>query len=261
MSSGGGGNSTTTTQQVPEWLSGAAQGFLQQAGGVSQLPYENYNGPRVANLSPMTRDAMGGYYGMMGGTPYTGAAGDMLTETLRGGGMNPYMDGVADRITADATRAYNDATGSVTARFNRPGNFAGSAHQDAQQRTNESFARGLGDALAPVYQGGYENERGRQMQAAGLSSGLYDSQLRGLQGGAQLGDMDRMNQQALFDSQYGDWREFRDWPEHQLGVFGNALGAVTGAAPRNSTTTGPGPDRLSQGFGTLMLGNMLQRSK
>lgn len=260
MSSGGGAQTTQSTAP-PQWLQDFGRDYLTQQSQASQQPFQNYDGQRVAGLSPMTQFGMQQVGNLAGGTPYTDAAGGMLTQTLQGGGMNPYMTGVADRVTADATRAYNDATGNVTARFNRPGNFGGSAHETAQQHTNESFARGLGDALAPVYQSGYENERGRQMQAAGLSTGLLGGLQQAGQNAATVGDLDRQNMQSLLDSRFGDFTRWLGYPQEQLNNFGGALGRITGTQGQTATTNGPGPDRVSQGIGTIALGSMLGSGK
>lgn len=257
---GGGGSQSQTSTAPPQWLQDNGQGYLDMARQVAQMPFENYNGQRVANLSPMTRSGMQGVADLAGGSPGMSAANGMLLQTLNGGGMNPYQDGVINRAMNAANRNFQDQTGAITARFNRPGNFAGSAHESAQSHANEDFARGSTDAAANVLQSGYENERNRQMQAVGATQGLYGAQLGAYNQSAQLGDLDRQNQQSLIDSQYGDWQRWNQHPQQQLDTFGNALGRITGTQGQTQTTNGPGADRISQGMGTIMLGNMLRGS-
>jgi hypothetical protein len=56
---------------------------------------------------------------------------------------------------------------------------------------------------------------------------------------------------------YGDFKEYRDYPEHQLGVMGNVVGSLLGRAGGTTTTQGPGADPLGQGMGYLMLANLM----
>lgn len=260
MSSGGGGTTTTQFQGPPQYIQDYGRDFLGRAAGVSQLPYESYQGQRVSDLSPTQRGAIGNLGGLANGTALTDDASGMLSETLRGGGMNPYASGVADRITGDASRAYYNATGQNLARF-RGANRNSSGFEQAQQQTDESFARGLTDGLAPVYQSGYENERNRQMQAVpaamGIFSGLGNANMNAL----QAGGVETNQYQNMLDADYGDFREWRDYPQQQLGIFGNALSQAMGAGGSTSTTQGPGPDRVSQGLGTMALGRLLSSGK
>lgn len=260
----GGNNTQQSYQGPPEWLQNEARGYLGQARGVAELPYESYGMPRVAGLSPLTQAGMRGIGSLGGGTNYTDAAGANLTETLSGGGMNPFMGGISDRILTDARRNYDDATGAITRRFNTGyGNAGGAAHMAAQQRADEAFARGSTDALSQAYAQMYEGERNRQMQASSLAGGLYDTLGRGYQNMIGAGDLDRQSQQRYMDSLYGDFNEWRSYPQQQLSIYGGALGNVLGnhGGGQTATTTGPGADPISQGIGAMMLGRSVKDLK
>lgn len=244
---------STRYEGPPEWYQNYGRGFLDLARDVAATPYAPYSYQRVADMSPMQRWAVEGIGGLAGGTPYTDAAGGMLTETLMGGGMNPYMGGVANRVVNDATRGYFDATGQVMDRFNTAGNWGGSAQMQALDRRNEAFARGLTDGLAPIYQSGYENERGRQMQAAGMVPSLYGAMGSGYQNALNAGGFEQMQMQRLLDSRFDDFNEWRNYPQQQLGILGNAFRGLGGGAGTVSTTNTPDPSRSSQALGWLSL--------
>jgi len=257
----GSGSTTTQTQGPPEWLQNYGRDYLGMAGQIAQTPYTPYGGQRVADLTGAQTRGIDFLDSLIGGNSNLGNSQAMLDETLSGGGMNPYLGGMSDRIVGDAGRAYGQATGATTARFNRPGSWGSSAHMGEQDRVDQNFSRGMGDALSQLYAGGYENERNRQMQAVGASTGLYDTLGRGANNAITAGNVDRSYMQDLLNSAYSDFTDWRNYPTQQLDIFGNALGRAMGSGGQTSTTQGPPPDRVSQGIGTLAIGNMLASGK
>lgn len=125
----------------------------------------------------------------------------------------------------------------------------------------QQFNSGLGEAAANRGFQGHENERGRQMQGVGAATNLLDTHSRNLMNAVQAGGVERNQMQDLLNSQYGDFNEWRNYPNQQLDVFGNALSRSAGGAGSTQTQQGPGPDRVSQGMGALALGNYLGRDK
>lgn len=131
------------------------------------------------------------------------------------------------------------------------------------QAFENAAQRGLnaGQFNANLGSSAYEQERNRQLGAVGASTNLFGSAQQGLNNQLNAGDIERRQNQSLLDSQYGDFNEWRNYPEHQLGVYGNALGSVMGRAGGSTNTTGelPPPDRVGQGLGIAALGSMLGR--
>ncbi len=296
-----GGATSTSTQSIPGWLQSAGQGFLQQAQGVAQQPYTPYTQQRVADLSPIQQQGIQRLGDLGGGTGSMNAADAHLTETLQGGGMNPYasrstnpghneymgfgpqFSTVMNQGLSDIGRHYRQTTKpSLDAAAVLHGTLGGGDHQRLQGQTEEALAREMGRfssgmlndqytrssglAESGLNRGlnaqqfdaqrqsqGYENERNRQMQAVGGAAGLGGAFGQSAMNGLNAGDVERRQNQSLLDSQYGDFREWRQYPEHQLGIFGNALGSLLGRAGGSTTTQGPGPDRVAQGIGGMQL--------
>lgn len=123
----------------------------------------------------------------------------------------------------------------------------------------QQFNSGLGEAAANRGFQGHENERGRQMQGVGAATNLLDTHSRNLMNAVQAGGVERNQMQDLLNSQYGDFNEWRNYPNQQLDVFGNALSRSAGGAGSTQTRQGPGPDRVSQGMGALAAANYLGR--
>lgn len=82
--------------------------------------------------------------------------------------MNPYTDEVIDRYRADADRARQAAQVNRSDQFGSIGALGGSAHQLADVRTNEAFARSTGNMAAQLRKSGYDDAFQRAM---GLISG------------------------------------------------------------------------------------------
>lgn len=133
---------------------------------------------------------------------------------------------------------------------------------------NQSFEaaqnRGLqaGQFNANLGSNAYEQERARQVGAVGGAGSLYSNLLQGQNTALNAGNVERGQQQDLLSSLYNDFLDQRGYPEHQLGVFGNALSPLFGGAPRSSTTEAglPPNDRVSQGLGMMALANYFGRS-
>jgi hypothetical protein len=311
------GPTTTMTNQPPAWYSNAAQGYLGRAGEVAGQDYTRYDGQRIADLSPVTRGAIGGLWDMANGHPMGDDAVNMTRNTLQGKYKNPFADSKTGDIGSERnkyagenpyfmqqlgrgqekiTDAYNKGAAADTARmFALSGAFGGSAHQNAVKNNQEVLGQQLGDftnsmlsdqytrsaGLEESYLGrdfdgqkfnaglnensinrgfqGHESERGRQMQGVGAATNLLDTHSNNLMRAMQAGDIERGHMQSLLDSNYGDFREWRDFDRNQLDIYGNALSRAAGGAGSTQTSQGPGPDRVSQGLGAMAAANFLTR--
>lgn len=176
----------TTTQKVSPWagavpLINDAMGAVQNAG-VGGFTVDPYQGPRVAQYSPTTMagiDALANS-GMSGVTP---AAQSALMSNLN---MN------------DTYRDFDTIRGTVgdNVKAQLASTFAGGGLNSGLAQ--DTYARALGEALAGVEYGAYNDAKSRQMQALGLAP-----QVAGLSradAGAQLtagGMLDQLAQQNI----------------------------------------------------------------
>lgn len=265
-----------TGQRVAD-LSPLQQGAIQGIGNLAS------GLPSMGSAESMLNQTLQGGFS----NPY---AGQRVSS-----GSNPYMgfgpqfNNVLQSGAQDITDAYNRGTSADTTRmFNLAGAFGGSANQqaiannerelgrtlnnytsgmmnDQYNRSGQLAESGLGRDLnaqqfnSTLGSNAYENERNRQMGAVGASTGLYGAYGQGLNNALNAGNVERGQQQDLLNSQYGDFQRWLDYPQQQLGIYGNALGSVLGTAPRTSTTTGQtgASDNVSQGLGIYALANML----
>jgi hypothetical protein len=236
-------------------LEGILSGFGNAVNSAINLPYQQYQGPRVANLSPLQNQAIGNYSGLISDPSWQQAQNTY--SDAQNGSMNPYMQQVGQTVIADTTNAFNHATAGTRSAYNTPGNF-GSARQGIAQDTNETnLARGLSQGLGGVYSNAYDNMQNRRIQGANGSQQLAGTYGNALNNSIQAGNTSRNFDQNVIDALYGDWQSANNYPWQQIERGANVFGQLQGGAPRQTTTTGPGSDRVSQGLGLWALGNNL----
>src|SRR5215831_9891720 len=120
------GTYSQSVQGLPQWLSDYSQGILTQANAVGNMPYQPYQGQRIAGLNDdqlkamqMVRDqsgqagtTIGGAISAPGGlqtaAPYLAGANKTFTGDTVGQYMNPYITNVTDRAAQLTNRALNE---------------------------------------------------------------------------------------------------------------------------------------------------------
>lgn len=285
--------------------------LLQGAFNYANQPYQQYPGQRVAGMSDIQYQALSGiqnslandpmsgvnsfYANVMGGggspmmnqamagmqgqanNPILGQAQGLYGNLMAGGG-NPFMDQMIGDVTNQATRAYQQATGSINNRFTNPNSFGGSRHAMMQDQANEAFARGLGSALGNLQYNAHGEGLDRQMRASQMATGLQnqqynqllqnfraggeglDRQMAGAQGlqGAQrqrfndllaslqAGNLSRIIQQQQYDVGYQDWQNAQRYP---LEMIDRLSGVLSGTRSNQTTMSQPGPNQASQMLG------------
>lgn len=251
---GGSGGGSTTSKTIAEPAK-AVQPFLkpymQRADAVSNIPYQAYQGQRVADLMPQqymasnlqSAQALNGVQGQ-------GDAFDVFQNTLQGQYMNPdsnpWMAANAQKAMADISNAYRSGTKPQTdAAAARSGAFGGSAWQQMVGNNERQLGDALGNAANQFYGQNYLNERNNQMQALGMLPTMQNVGYTDWQRLAGAGDAMRNYNQQLLDVGYGDWQEAQNHPYKSLDVIGNAISRTMGGGGSTSTTQSGGPQGSS----------------
>ena len=235
----------------PNWYS------TQALQGMHSLPtlfgnYANQGAVRALESDQMARQFMGGPAGMQ---DYTNA-GSTGARALGGDQgaidkmMNPYQQGVLDRVEGDFGRLNDQAQMAINQRQTLGGAFGGSRHGVASGVASGEIARGLGDTMAGLRQTGFNDAMGRAGMAAnlGLGAGGLGAQYGQLALGARGQGMDALGYQSdlgktignVFGQQFGmgdhmrgidqagldrrvnDFREQRDWDVRNFGILQSA---------------------------------------
>ena len=233
---GGGGGSPpadttqTVTQEIPEYVKPYAEDYLGRADVLSDRPFEQYQGQRIAGLDPLhtqgiqqTVDAATGQI--------IPTATDTYTKTARGDflGANPFVDQMFNRAAQGVVNQY---TGTVMPNIdtaaNRANALGGSAYQEYADRARFDLGQNLNNLATQIYGGNYMNERGLQQQAMMGAPQMLEGQLRGAQAMLGAGDIRRGIEQDILNLGYEDFERARLQDYSNLDVLGNALGISMG---------------------------------
>lgn len=220
-----GGQQTTTQTQTAEPWSGQ-EPYLRDAFNQAQQRYQSggpqyYPDATVTPFAPQTEYALqAGENRAMMGNPLNFAAQNSVNDTLTGQYMNGAIPALSDRIAGDVRSRVD----SIYNAGNR-GPSAGYA---------ESLGRGITEGLAPVQFGAYENERGRQMQAAAMAPQLAMSDYNDINALNQIGMQRQGQAQNVLNADIGRYNYEQTLPDQTLNEYlarisGNYGGTTTGA--------------------------------
>ena len=233
---GGGGSSApeqqtvTQTQEVPEYVKPYARDYLERADVLSDTPFEQYQGQRIADFDPLhTRGIQQTVDAATGQIIPT--ATDTYMKTTRGDflGSNPFVDQMFNRAAQGVVNQY---TGTVMPNIdtaaNRANALGGSAYQEYADRARFDLGQNLNNLATQIYGGNYMNERGLQQQAMMSAPQMLEGNLRGAQAMLGAGDIRRGVEQDRLNLAYEDFERARLHPYANLDVLGNALGISMG---------------------------------
>src|SRR5689334_22740476 len=97
MSNSGGGT-TTTRNEPPDYVKPYAVGYLDQAGKIANLPYQPYEGARIADFTPSQQLGFGMQeQNAINSAPLADYSNRTLADTINGryltADSNPYLKG------------------------------------------------------------------------------------------------------------------------------------------------------------------------
>lgn len=233
---------TQTSGSLPDWYNSYQQAILENAAQFAAQGSPNYQGPRVAALSPLQTNAASTVQGMTGvgsgiaqqgvgqvnkalgqpnaitaANPYLKAAGSPLASAMQQF-QNPYTQQVINATDALSARNFNqNVLPGLQDEFTRAGQVYGGSRQGygaallgSQEQQNEAAlnaqleSQGFNTAL-----GGAEAQAGINAGLAGTAASAANAaQNTGIAGGATLGSLGTTVQnngldQALVQNQFG----------------------------------------------------------
>ena len=274
---GGGGGGTPETQRqivdLPEWAKPYAKESLGKAQALSESPYQAYGGERIAQFSPLQKQAFGraegqqvagqiGFGSGLAGLAGTSSFGDQGTAA---GFMSPYMQQVVDNQMSSAQRQADIAATQRGAAAVRAGAFGGSRQAVENAEAARALASQKGDIQAKGLQSAFEQAQNQfnQEQSQRLNAAQALGQLGQQQFGqqmditgqqAQFGQQQRAATQDVLSAQYQDFLNQQRAPYDQLAFMTSMIRGT----PMGQTTTmyQPGPSTASQmvGLGTAAAG-------
>jgi hypothetical protein len=233
---GGGGSpaqSSTQTQELPEWARGYAKDVLSKGAAltdISQNPYQQYYGNRVADFSSLQKTAMANV-----------ASPEAWGKNVQGY-MSPYMQNVVNVQQRNAREQAGAQMGGLNAKAAQMGAFGGSGV--ALQRAAQD--RDLMKQLEGIQATGAQTAFQQGAQQANTALGQQ----------MQLGALQQGKEQQGLDTAYQDFLTQKNYPYQQLSYMSNLIrGTPMGMNSASQVYQAP-PSTASQlaGLGTAAVG-------
>jgi len=272
---------TTTAQQLNPFIQDILARNYGAAQQVAAIPYQAYQGPRIAQFRPAEEQAFGvatraatdqvGMPQLQQATQVAQRAAGYSPQQFQqdvSGFMSPFQTNVIDATMARLaqSRAERDAATRAQLASSRAFGNERRGVYEAQLAGEQDL--NTAQTLANLYNQGYS-------QAAGFAQSLPGQQLAGAQALSGFGQQALGNQQAYaamlqgvgqaqrgmaqqnLDLAYKDFLEQRGFPQEQLRTL--LLGSQGLPSPITQTTTQPGQSTLGQvGTAATTLGTLLE---
>jgi len=211
------GSRSTTTQQMPEFQEKfLTETVIPYAERLAEREFTPYTGDRVAGMTDLQRQALGGYAGLNFGDAEYGQAGETysrltgfeapevqgtklgdvgsIAEMDMAKYMSPYTEGVIESGLRDIGGAQQMALGQQQAQAQKAGAFGGSRHGIAEAETRKAYGQQASDLVTRERANAFRNAQ----QAAQFD--LQQQQQRALQEGNFEQAARLANQQAAIQS-------------------------------------------------------------
>lgn len=265
-------NKAVSTTSVPDWMQEYIKADLSKASSIAGTPYQNYTGPRVADLTANQNQAYSQIAQNQGnwqpaltqamqGTQ--AASNPALNQNDFNSYMSPYIGGVVNNIAQLGARNLSENllpqinstfTGSGQWGSSRNAQFMGNAVRD----TNQTVLQQQNSALQSAFDsamGNYQTGQNRALQGAAQTGQLAQQQQQmGLQDSAALeaaGQAQQGQNQKNLDLGYQDFLEQRDYDKNNTNWI---MGLLSGAPQQSTTTTnsnGPASTYQPSGLATI----------
>jgi len=278
---GGGGtpaNQTVSQTSIPEYAKPYVENLLGKSEALTNAPYQQYTGDRVAGLDPLQTAAQQGLGGISGsgmiGQSAAGTGGAMLsaaelagtqaggfTGATAQGYMSPYIQNVLDVQKRELGRDAAIATTQRNAQATQAGAFGGARQAITDAEAERNLMQRQADVQAQGLQGAYDRaqsayftdqDQTNQARQAGISSLLSGAgQLSNL--GAQvIGMQDTLGKdnaalaQRELDAKYQDFADQQNWNYKQLGFMSDILRGSANLTQSSSSVYQAPPSTAAQ---------------
>jgi hypothetical protein len=263
--SGGGGNQTSNTVsefKPPGYTQQGWQDYLTGAQNLSQQPYQQYMGQKVAGINGQQYQAQQfGTDRALFGAPDLNAGRGAAADVASGMYFNnspwtdkAYTQNVINDNANTMIGAFNKTTQPQTAsQYALGGAYGGTNYQNAQAQNEAALQNQIG-TMANQYQlqnaqmgnNNYNQGVGQMLQAGQLGGQLSQDDWTAAQALMGYGNQNQQYTQNLLNSNYQDWQNMVNYPGQQLDLYGNALSRASGQGGNSSSTTyGPPSNNIT----------------
>lgn len=290
---GGAPAQPTQTSQVtiPEYAQPYMERLLGKTEALTNTPYQTYNGPRVAGISDLQREArsdvagmeLPGQFGTATDMAETGGLGalrsgtqylsDARNPSVVGSFMSPFMQNVVDVQKAAAIRDAQKTQLGADLGAARQGTYGGARQLLATTEREKALGAQLGEIQAKGLQSAFDNANktmqfGSELGLKGYGMGIQGAQTLGQLGTAEqqtgldlaraqetFGGLEQGEKQRAMDLAYQDFLAQQQYPYKQLGFMSDLLrGSANLASTGAKSVYEAPPSQLSQIVGPGLLG-------
>ena len=267
MSKGGQTATQQTTQQLNPFVQDLMTRGFNAAQNVASIPYQAYQGPRIAQFRPQEQQA----FDMAQQAVNAGIGQPQLAQALSAaqqaagyspaqfqqnvqGFMSPYQSNVVDATMARLAQARAERDAATKAQIAGAKAFGNERRGVYEAQLAGQQDLNTAQTLADLYQQGYGQAAGlasqmpsQQLAASGQLAGLSNQIIAQEQARQQMlagaGQAQRQMAQQNLDLAYQDFLAQRGYPAEQLKILQSGIAGVPATTSTTATTTSPG-----QGF-------------
>lgn len=239
--------------QLPAWYQDIIKSNLQQSEALRRQEYPNYQGVRVAGISPYTEESykrakrgVGAY------EPYLRESAQLMRPSQQAYGaqvepyMNPFLRHVIEGIGREGTRTFTEnILPALEAKFVNLGQHGSSRHRQLSERAARDIQGEIlnrqQQALAHGYSEASQLNQAEKMRNLEAAKGLGNLGLASQQAGAQdinllnsLGVQQQAQRQQVLNEQQAEFWRRNMWPHQGLAQQTSVLQGIP--APSMGTT-------------------------
>lgn len=233
----GGGGSTNTVEKADPWPQ--QQPYLTYGYGQAKNNYQNlapqyYPNRTYTPFSTQTEQALDmAQNRAIQGSPVEQAMQNQVQGTLQGDYLNsnPYLDQMYNTAAQRVTETFNDQVmPGINASFGAAGGQGSKIHQELATDAAGELSQTLGQMSANIYGNNYQQERARQMQAAGMApmAGNLDWQNIGKLG--TVGSAIEGKAGQVLQDDMARWNHYQNLPAQMLQNYNANIQGNVGAA-------------------------------
>ena len=254
------GQTQTTTSGLADYANPYVTNLLNKAQAAADTPYTAYGGPRVAGLSGLENQALGGIGNLRAFNPMQYQTQSWNAPGVMQSFMSPYQQGVTDIASREANRQADiqqtqlGKAGADTGFGDRFRLVQAEGERNRNQLLNDIQTKGLQSAYtAGQGQFNTENLNNLKMQEAQNAANLqgYNTGVSGLLTQLSAGALPRGVQQQGYDVGFQDWQTQQAYPWKQIQNMQQAAAGL----PISSSTQKiqyEEPSKASQALGAAL---------
>jgi hypothetical protein len=236
---GGGGGSTTTSGIDPSIKPYVEYGLEEakrqyQTPGAAFFPGQTYVSPSEATQAALQASQVRA----LSGSPITQAAGEEYLSTVRGRGVNPFLEGALAGTTRQATEAYTRGVQGIQSKASSMGRYGSGAMGQNVNQAQDIFGRNLAEQAGQLAYGSAEAERNRQMTAVANAPAYAQADYMDIEKLLKTGQGQEQYQQKALQDAINRYNYEQTLPQQKLQQFTNLFTSVPSGGTSTTTQSG-----------------------